>query len=82
MGHRTRPALGSVTIRRLVLASAESRLGLEDAIAAAVAHEFGAPASGEPRHSGVAEVVARGIADRLELAPIASGSGRNSNGRR
>ncbi|HYI49234.1 MAG TPA: hypothetical protein VEX35_12300 [Allosphingosinicella sp.] len=73
MADSSRPALASVTIRRLVLPAAESSPALRDAIAAALARELGPGSADSP--PGVAQAIARGIARHPDIA------GRSKDGR-
>ena len=76
MADRSHPALASVTIRRLVLSAAEVGHGLDDAIAAALAHELVALAADAPPRPSVAQAIARGIAGHPDIA------GRGGDGSR
>jgi ribulose kinase len=73
MAERSRPALASVTIRRLVVPGAEAGPGLGDAIAAALAHELRSRSDPAPQ-SGMAQAIARGIARHSEIAVTRRGS--------
>jgi hypothetical protein len=76
MADRFRPALASVTIRRLVLPAAEGGHGLGDAIAAALARELGAGGADAPPRPGVAQAIARGIAGHPDIAGRSEDGGR------
>jgi hypothetical protein len=76
MAGRSHPALASVTIRRLVLPEAEAGHGLDDAIAAALAREFGAGGADASPRPGVAQAIARGIAGHPAMAGRSGDGGR------
>lgn len=82
MADRRRPALASITIRRLVLPETEAGHGLGDAIAAALAGELGTAGREAVPNPGVAQAIARGIAHHPELTAMrASPGGRADGGR-
>jgi hypothetical protein len=76
MADRSHPALASVTIRRLVLPEAEGGHGLGDAIGAALARELGAGGTDAPPRPGMAQAIARCIADHPDIAGRSKDGGR------
>jgi hypothetical protein len=73
---RNRPALASITVRRLILPPGQPGPALAEAIASAVARELGDRARAAAREPAVAQAIGEAIAQHPRLAASGAGDGR------